>query len=58
MAAALHAAAALDRQAIQARARRRFSADRMARDYVAVYLAAGARGRTPLVAEGEWTQVS
>ena len=43
--------------AIQARARRRFSADRMAREYVAVYRAAGARGRTPLGAEGEWTQV-
>jgi len=59
MADALDAARALDREAIQARARRRFSADRMAREYVSVYRAAGARGRaTHVAAEGEWTQVT
>jgi glycosyltransferase involved in cell wall biosynthesis len=37
MSAALHRASHLDRRAIQARARARFSADRMAAEYVAVY---------------------
>ncbi len=59
MADALDAARGLDRAAIQARARIRFSADRMARDYVSVYRAAGARGRAPHVAAEEaWTQVT
>jgi glycosyltransferase involved in cell wall biosynthesis len=41
MAAALERAAGLDRQAIRARARQRFSADQMAGRYLAVYRAAG-----------------
>jgi glycosyltransferase involved in cell wall biosynthesis len=58
MAEALGRAAALDRPGIQARARERFSADRMAAEYVAVYRAAGARGRGPSAAEGEWTTLA
>lgn len=59
MAEALGRAAALDRGAIQARARARFGADRMAAEYVAVYRAAGARGRAPSAAgEGEWTTLA
>jgi glycosyltransferase involved in cell wall biosynthesis len=59
MAEALGRAAALDRGAIQARARERFSADRMAAEYVAVYRAAGALGRDPAAAgEGEWTTLA
>ena len=59
MAEALARSAALDRRAIQARARARFGADRMAADYVAVYRAAGARGRAPSAAgEGEWTTLA
>jgi glycosyltransferase involved in cell wall biosynthesis len=56
MADALGRAASLDRAAIQERARARFSADRMAADYAAVYRGAGARGRAPApapVAESE-----
>ncbi len=59
MAEALARAAPLDRRAIQARARVRFGADRMAARYVAVYRAAGARGRAPSAAgEGEWTTLA
>jgi glycosyltransferase involved in cell wall biosynthesis len=59
MADALHRAAALDRAAIQARARARFSADRMAAEYVAAYCAAGARGRAPAALGGEgWTTLA
>ncbi len=58
MAGALHRAAALDRAAIQAAARRRFSADRMAAEYLAVYRAAmaavGAEAQ-PALTGGEWT---
>jgi glycosyltransferase involved in cell wall biosynthesis len=53
MAAALGRAASLDRAAIQDRARERFSAERMAADYVAIYRAAGARGRAHAVAGEE-----
>jgi glycosyltransferase involved in cell wall biosynthesis len=53
MAAALDRVRALDRVEIQDRARERFSADRMAAAYVAVYRAAGARGRAPLWVGGE-----
>jgi glycosyltransferase involved in cell wall biosynthesis len=42
MATALRRAGTLDRRRIQARARARFSADRMARDYLAIYEAAAA----------------
>ncbi len=61
MAAALREVALLDRPAIQARARERFSADRMAERYLAVYRSARAerpQGRTrPSIASGEsgWT---
>ncbi len=61
MADALRRAAGLDRAAIQARARVRFSALRMAREYVAVYRAAiaGARRGAAAPAGGEagdrWT---
>ncbi len=59
MAEALGRAAALDRRAIQARARVGFGADRMAAEYVAVYRAAGARGRAPAApGEGEWTTLA
>jgi glycosyltransferase involved in cell wall biosynthesis len=59
MAWALRAAARLDRGAIQARARSRFSADRMAADYVSVYLAAGARGRAPVATQEDgWTTLA
>lgn len=64
MAAALGRAAALDRRAIQARARQRFSADRMARGYLAVYRAALSADRpgTALPAaraeEGGWTTLA
>jgi glycosyltransferase involved in cell wall biosynthesis len=60
MGAALQRAAKLDRRAIQARARARFSADRMAAEYVAVYrdaLAARTRGRpaAPAAREEAWS---
>jgi glycosyltransferase involved in cell wall biosynthesis len=61
MAAALQGAAGLDRAAVQARARRRFSSDRMAAEYLAVYAAAAAgRARRPrsAIAEGGWTTVA
>jgi glycosyltransferase involved in cell wall biosynthesis len=61
MAAALRRAAALDRRAIQARARRRFSAARMARDYVALYTAAAAavpRGCRRHGAGDRWTTLA
>jgi glycosyltransferase involved in cell wall biosynthesis len=62
MADALHRAARLDRVAIQARARLRFSADRMAAEYVSVYRAAGAswaRARgSPAATEGGWTTLA
>jgi glycosyltransferase involved in cell wall biosynthesis len=54
MAEALRAAASLDRRAIQGRARRRFSADRMAAQYCDVYAAAIA-GRRAVTGEGAWT---
>jgi glycosyltransferase involved in cell wall biosynthesis len=60
MAAALERAAALDRAAIQARARARFSAARMASEYLAAYREAIADqpapgGAAPSRREGEWT---
>ncbi len=63
MAAALRRAGALDRRAIQARARARFSAARMAADYVAVYrrAIAGFRGEAlgPGRATGDgWTTLA
>lgn len=63
MARALHAAAALDRRAIQARARERFSAERMAAGYLAVYRAAVAAGREasrapPWRTEDGWTTLA
>jgi glycosyltransferase involved in cell wall biosynthesis len=64
MAAALHRAERLDRAAIQARARRRFGADRMAAEYLAVYraaIAARARGRAGAAAAGAedgWTTLA
>jgi glycosyltransferase involved in cell wall biosynthesis len=61
MAEALARSAHLDRVAIQARARRVFSAERMAAEYIAVYRAAGARGRAPASAvagEGGWTTLA
>jgi glycosyltransferase involved in cell wall biosynthesis len=59
MAEALGRAAGLDRAAIQARARERFSADRMAARYVDAYRAAGARGRAPAALGGEgWTTLA
>ena len=55
---ALRAAAGLDRAAIQARARRRFSAARMAAEYVAIYRAATDRGVVGRWSgEGAWTSV-
>jgi len=59
MAEALGRAAGLDRAAIQARARERFSADRMAAEYVGIYRAAGARGLDPAAAGGDgWTTLA
>jgi glycosyltransferase involved in cell wall biosynthesis len=69
MARALGRAAALDRRAIQARARERFSSARMAAEYVAVYRAAVADRRraaeragtaraTGKAAEGGWTTLA
>jgi glycosyltransferase involved in cell wall biosynthesis len=58
MAEALGRAASLDRAAIQARARQRFSADRMASNYLAAYRAAGARGRAATEGEGGWTTLT
>jgi glycosyltransferase involved in cell wall biosynthesis len=59
MAEALHLAARLDRRGIQARARARFSADRMAADYVSVYLDAGARGRAAVAPQEDgWTTLA
>jgi glycosyltransferase involved in cell wall biosynthesis len=59
MADALVRAGALDRAAIQARARARFSADRMAAAYVAAYRAAGAHGRAPAaLGEEGWTTLA
>ena len=59
MAAALRSAALLDRGRIQERARKRFSSDRMAAEYLAVYAEAIA-GRSPPVAAGEggWTTLA
>ncbi len=62
MAAALRLAARLDRRRIQARARARFSADRMAAEYVGIYrtaiaeLARRHRPRPPR--EGGWTTLA
>jgi glycosyltransferase involved in cell wall biosynthesis len=62
MADALRRAPSLDRAAIQERARLRFSAERMALDYVAVYRAAqeGPERASPaaVAAEGEWTTLA
>jgi glycosyltransferase involved in cell wall biosynthesis len=61
MADALRRAAGLDRRAIQARARARFSADRMAAAYAALYRAAiEARGGAPAgkAEEGTWTTLA
>jgi glycosyltransferase involved in cell wall biosynthesis len=62
MAAALRRAATLDRAAIQARARRRFSADRMAAEYLSVYRAAIAERAHPraggAAAEDGWTTLA
>jgi glycosyltransferase involved in cell wall biosynthesis len=58
MAEALRDAAALDRGAIQARARALFSAERMAADYVAIYRAAGVRAPAPARDEGWKTLVT
>jgi len=61
MARALDRAASLDRAAIQARARARFSADRMASRYLAVYHAAIAgrrRAEAPRSLEAPWTTIS
>jgi len=61
MAAALRRAAMLDRPAIQARARARFSADRMAERYLAVYRSAraerawGSTARRSPAGESGWT---
>lgn len=57
MAEALRGAGALDRRAVQAHARRRFSSDRMAADYLGVYAAVATREAVAsgAVAEGEWT---
>jgi len=61
MAKALHRAASLDRAGIQAIARRRFSAARMAAEYIEAYRAAIA-GRMPKIAgavtESEWTTLA
>jgi glycosyltransferase involved in cell wall biosynthesis len=62
MTAALRRAARLDRRRIQERARERFSGDRMAAEYVAVYRAAiaeRARPRRPRPArEDGWTTLA
>jgi glycosyltransferase involved in cell wall biosynthesis len=63
MAAALRRAETLDRAAIQARARRRFSADRMAAEYLSVYRAAIAehahrRAGGAAAAEDGWTTLA
>jgi glycosyltransferase involved in cell wall biosynthesis len=61
MARALERAASLDRAAIQARARERFSAERMASGYLAIYRAVAARrrrGEPPRAAEAPWTAIS
>jgi glycosyltransferase involved in cell wall biosynthesis len=64
MAAALRVAGRLDRRTIQAHARRRFSARRMAEDYLRVYreaMRAALRHATPAAAapaEGEWTTLA
>lgn len=61
MAAALRTVSALDRRAIQARARERFSAVRMAAEYAAVYRAAiadRARAAVRSGAEGGWTTLA
>jgi glycosyltransferase involved in cell wall biosynthesis len=63
MATALGRAGSLDRGAIQARARRRFSADRMAAEYLSVYraaIAARAQGRAgeAAAAEDRWTTLA
>lgn len=61
MARALDRAATLDRAAIQARARERFSADRMAAGYLAVYrdaIARRARDETPGAVEVRWTTLA
>jgi glycosyltransferase involved in cell wall biosynthesis len=57
MARALSRAGSFDRAAIQVRARRRFSSDRMAADYLDVYRAAvGSEAAAPAVAAGsQWT---
>jgi hypothetical protein len=47
-AAAVHDAARLDRRRVRARFEERFSAARMAQDYLAVYRALGARNRLRL----------
>jgi glycosyltransferase involved in cell wall biosynthesis len=52
---ALRAAPALDRRAIQEDARRRFSAARMARDYLGVYAAAIRRGGGAWRGEAAWS---
>jgi glycosyltransferase involved in cell wall biosynthesis len=57
MTAALTAAARLDRAACRARARARFSAERMARDYLSVYRVAATGAARPR-AEEEWTTVA
>jgi glycosyltransferase involved in cell wall biosynthesis len=62
MADALHRAAGLDRRAIQARARLRFSAARMAAEYLTIYRAAvrryaGDDSRAPET-EGGWTTLA
>ncbi len=64
MAAALRRAASLDRRAIQARARLRFSASRMADEYVGVYRRAiaeprhGAVGRAHATTGDRWTTLA
>ncbi len=64
MASALHRAARLDRRAIQARARARFSSDRMAADYLAVYRDAvaihqrGRRGAVLGAREEAWSTLA
>jgi glycosyltransferase involved in cell wall biosynthesis len=60
MARALRAAGSFDRAVIQARARHRFSSDRMAEGYLAVYRAAAAHPTVSsgALAGGEWTTLS
>lgn len=55
LAEALHRAARLDRARIQAQARRRFSASRMAEAYLRVYRAAAAQGQRGPLREAPWT---